>query len=50
MGLYPFTAYNIYDLPRLVNIGEWQKSMSLQGPPYNAPLGSPYGGAGGEAD
>ena len=21
MGLYPFTAYNIYDLPGLVNIG-----------------------------
>ncbi len=30
MGLYPFTAYNIYDLPGLVNIGEWQKNNALK--------------------
>ena len=30
MGLYPFTAYNIYDLPGLVNILEWQKKQHTQ--------------------
>ena len=30
MGLCPLTAYNIYDLPGLVNIGEWQKKQHTQ--------------------
>ena len=30
MGLYPLTAYNIYDLPGLVNILKWQKNNVLK--------------------
>ena len=30
MGLYPLTAYNIYDLPGLVNNLKWQKNNVLK--------------------